>query len=151
MSSATPGIAQENWTSPLQIRKDSGSDPVIIEPWIPNGVPDAAVRIHATQPGTYFVNLGLNVPSGAIVHSVTICYELTRSSTFITQTRVTRMNAPDAAFVLLDDATDRNSATPECYTVPAFIDPTGVLTLALRMTFLNTSDQIRISAVNLGM
>jgi hypothetical protein len=89
----------------------------------------------------------------AAVTSVGVCYSITTAApgtTYISQTRLVDMTTPNAAFVRLDDATDRTTTSPNCYTVPASVTPTGALTLELKVVFGSTADRIKLGLVKLG-
>ncbi len=83
---------------------------------------------------------------------VEVCYSLKVAkpgSTYISQTRLTDMTTPDAAHVKLDDPTDRKDAGPTCYRVKAGFMPKGTVTLALKVVFGSTDDEIRLGMVKL--
>ncbi len=86
------------------------------------------------------------------IKEVSICYQLTNPQSFISQVRLTQMTTPDQAVVLHDDGTDLTNTTPSCYTsiVGGFF-PAGAITLALRLNFQNTTDQIMLGAVSIGL
>jgi len=86
------------------------------------------------------------------VTSVRVCYQIQTSSpgtTFISQTRLTSMTTPNSATVVVDNGTDRTSTTPTCYSVSSTVNPTGKLTLALKVVFGNVNDKIVIGMVSL--
>jgi hypothetical protein len=97
-----------------------------------------------------WMNLGLPWDNGGIT-AVRVCYAISSASggTYISQTRLTDMTLPNAAFVMLDDPTNRASATPACYTVKTSFTPKGAVTLALKVVFASTSDRITIGLVRL--
>jgi hypothetical protein len=106
-----------------------------------------AIRVTPATVGTFFVDLGLTLPSDVLIDSVTICYELDNTASFITGTRLTRMTIPNAAFVILDDVTDRNMPL-ECYTVDVGNrEVASTITLSLRLTFTNLAQGNEIGGV----
>jgi len=56
---------------------------------------------------------------------------------------------PDAAHVKMDDATDRTDPGPTCYVSRAGFRPDGTVTLALKVVFASTRDEIRLGMVRL--
>jgi len=116
----------------------------------PSLSPSMAIRVTSATVGTFFVDLGLTLPSDVLIDSVTICYGLDSAASFITQTRLTRMTTPDGAFVILDDGTDRN-ALLECYSVDvANREVASTITLSLRLTFNNVAHGIEIGGVGIA-
>jgi hypothetical protein len=100
-----------------------------------------------------WVQLGLTVPGGATIKGVVACYRVITTkpqSTYISQTRLTEMTTPNVAIVRHDDPTKLTSTTPVCYTSKGseFI-VNGTITLALKMVFGSTSDQILIGGLSL--
>jgi hypothetical protein len=112
-------------------------------------VPGSATRFQATSPGTYYIDMNLAVPSDVKIDSLTICYELSDPSSYITQTRVVRMDTPVSAVIWNDDPTDR-TASSDCYTVTFFpITVDRLVSLALQLVFASTSHYIEIGAVGI--
>lgn len=150
--------AEHAWTySPLTAVGVGPSGPatakILVEPYC---CPSTAVVVQAeskvAEDDFQWVNLGLTVPAVAEIQAVEVCYELKTSkpgATYISQTRLTDMTTPDVAHVKLDDATDRKDSGPACYTVEAGFQPEGTVTLALKMVFGSTEDEIRIGMVKL--
>jgi hypothetical protein len=106
----------------------------------------------STEADFQWMQLGL--PSdNTSVSAVTVCYAITTTvigRTYISQTRLTSMTTPNSALVMLDDGTDRTTASPTspvCYTAPAAFTPAGALTLGLKVVFGSTSDRITIGMV----
>jgi hypothetical protein len=97
-----------------------------------------------------WAQLGLPWDEAGIT-AVRVCYQVTSASggTYISQTRLTTMTTPNSATVRLDNATDRTSTTPTCYTVRTTITPSGALTLGLKVVFAGTGDRITIGMVAL--
>jgi hypothetical protein len=132
------------WFSPLGMSTNVST--LTIAP----GQPSHAVRITSSATGGInFVNLGLTLPTSVTIDAVTVCYELASVANYISQTRITRMTTPDNAFVVLDDPTDHNLVTLECYSVDTAIPIQGVMTLAIRLEFTNTTDWIEIGAIGI--
>ena len=88
-----------------------------------------------------------------LIERLTVCYELTSAKeglTYISQTRLTTMTKPDAAFVMVDDPTDQTAPGPLCYSVPAGFTPDGTLTLHLKVVFGDINDRIKIGMIALS-
>jgi hypothetical protein len=103
-----------------------------------------------------WVNLGLSVPGstqgGQHITAVEVCYEIKAArpeATYISQTRLSDMTTPNVANVGFDDPTDRKTPGPTCYTVKESFTPKGTVTLALKVVFANTQDEIRIGMVRI--
>ncbi len=121
--------------------------------------PSTALLVEADQPvgeGDFqWVELGLTVPTSKefqTIRAVEVCYELrsaSRGGTYISQTRLTDMTRPDGAHVKTDDPTDRKNPGPTCYVVRSGFKPEGTVTLALKVVFASTRDEIRIGMVRL--
>jgi hypothetical protein len=142
-----PVSAQEKfWFSPLTMTTSPATG-LTIEPSLS---PQTAIWITPATIGVFFVDLGLPLPSDVLIDSLTVCYFLQNSASFITQTRLTRMTTPDAANVLFDDATDRN-AILDCYTIDVGNRAVaGAITLSLRLHFTNSAHAIEIGAVGIS-
>lgn len=145
----------------------SGPDSSLLEVE-PFCCPSTAVEVSATQVvgenDFQWILIGLNVPENTPkgkknikdleIRGVEVCYSIATSSpgsTYISQTRLTEMTTPDAAFVMMDDATDRTAVGPTCYTSSTDFVPDGTITLALKMVFGSASDKIRIGGIKLIM
>jgi len=88
-----------------------------------------------------------------LVERLTVCYSIDsvkEGQTYISQTRLTVMRTPDAAFVMVDDGTDQTALGPLCYDVGAGFLPEGTLTLHLRVVFGDPHDRIMIGMVALS-
>ena len=113
-------------------------------------IPDAPFGDGAFQ----WVNFPLTVPKegdGNIVMAQ-ICYDVDAvkpGSTYISQTRFTRMGTPNVAKVKFDDPTDRGSTTPTCYKVQPFVRVNGTITLALKVVFGSREDRIKFGMIKL--
>jgi hypothetical protein len=143
---SVPAMSQETiWFTPLGGMNSSSSN-LTIAP----GQPPQSIRITSSATGgTYFVNLGLTLPSTVTIDAITVCYQLASVANYISQTRVTRMLTPDVATIILDDGTDHNLVTLECYEVDTNIPVNAVMTLSLRVEFTNTTDWIEIGAIGI--
>jgi hypothetical protein len=103
-----------------------------------------------------WVSMGLRLPPNVSIEEISVCYQITSKSpneqpqSFISQVRLVEMDTPDQALVIHDDPTDLKSPSPVCYTskvggkVPT---PGHAVTLALRLNFQQTTDQILLGAV----
>ncbi|NIT56868.1 MAG: T9SS type A sorting domain-containing protein [Aliifodinibius sp.] len=143
----TPLLGQQYtiWLSPLTM---STNEPDIsINP----ASPAQSIRVTTAASGDLqWVNLGLPVPSNVQIDSVKLCYELSSSSSFISQIRLTSMTTPDAATVMYDDPTDLTNVGPTCYS--SHVDglvPDGAITLSLRLNYASASDWIDFGAIGL--
>lgn len=86
------------------------------------------------------------------VSGVEVCYEIKSEMTgrtYISQTRLTDMTLPNAAFVKVDDPTNHTDPAPQCYTVKAGYIPEGVVTLGLKVVFGDVNDSIVIGSTKL--
>ena len=129
---------------------------IYVEPYC---CPSTALEVRAkevvSENQTQWVNLGFSVAregSNKSVTGVEVCYEIkseTPGQTYISQTRLTDMTIPNAAFVKLDDPTDRTDTAPQCYTVQAGYVPEGAVTLGLRVVFGDVDDSIVIGSTRL--
>jgi hypothetical protein len=89
-----------------------------------------------------------------MVEGVRVGYELTSSSSFISQIRLAQVqDPPQSAFVLLDDGTDQTDVGPkDVDSQSTSIDPgTGPLLLSLRTNFGNTADRIVVRSLGLHL
>ena len=65
--------------------------------------------------GNKVVHMAAGVPPGWDVTGVRLCYELSSSTSFVTQVRLAQVQDPPAtAVVLLDDGTDLTATGPVC-------------------------------------
>ena len=122
--------------------------------------PSTALVVKANQPVSgsddQWVNLGLSVPgsrAGERITGVEVCYEIhavNPDTTYIWQTRLTAMTTPNAANVILDDPIKRKGPGPTCYGIKTTLNARGTVTLALKVVFANTQDEIRIGMVRLS-
>lgn len=145
---AQPVVAQYTiWHSPLSLSSD--------EPQLtishPASILAVMSRVETSSVGDLqWVHLGLTIPSNVVIDSVIVCYELSSSSSFISQVRLTTMKTPDAAAVLFDDGTDLTDVGPACYTTSTGSKTVGgTITLSLQLNFASTADWIDIGAVGI--
>ena len=102
--------------------------------------------------GNKVVHMGLQVPPDFIIKRVRLCYELSNSRSFVSQIRLSQLQAPPGqALILLDDATDHTNAGPVCVNSgETTVDPAqGAVSLSLRVNFGNTADLIVVRGVGL--
>ena len=102
--------------------------------------------------GNKEVHMALNLPRNTIIKGVRVCYELTSSSSFISQITLAQVEDPPSfALVLLDDGTDRTALGPICVDSAStnIASADGAVLLSLRVNFGNTSDKIVIRALGL--
>jgi hypothetical protein len=102
--------------------------------------------------GSKVVHMALDLPRITTIRGVRVCYELTSSSSFISQIRLAQVqDPPSSALVLLDDGTDLVDPGPRC----ADSEPTlirswdGSVLLSLRVNFGDVDDKIVIRALGL--
>ncbi len=104
--------------------------------------------------GNKVVHMAVEVPPGYTVNGVRVGYELTSSSSFISQIRLAQVqDPPKTAIVLLDDGTDHTDVGPEDVdSASTSIDAAaGPLLLSLRTNFGNTSDRIVVRSLGLHL
>ena len=104
--------------------------------------------------GNKVVHMALEVPPGYTVNGVRVGYELTSSSSFISQIRLAQVQSPpQTASVILDDPTDHTDKGPkDVDSAPTSIDAAaGPLLLSLRAKFGSTSDKIVIRSLGLHL
>ena len=132
----------------------------------PNGLPTKKIEVKpyccpsdaieitsvvgATDADLQWVNIPLSLPAGKI-NSVTICYQVKGSNSFISQVRLAKMTLPNSAGVIHDDGTDLKSTSPTCYTSKvgsAVID--GTVTLSLRIA-VAANESIQVGGISLDI
>ena len=102
--------------------------------------------------GNKLVQMALDLPRLTTIKGVRVCYQLTSSSSFITQISLAQVqNPPSTAITLLDDGTDLTTPGPVCVdSRPTFIQSqNGSVLLSLRVNFKNLKDKIVIRALGL--
>ncbi len=102
------------------------------------------------------VEKGLQVSPGFLISGVRVCYELSNTTSFISQISLAQLQDPPVtALLVLDDPTDLTNSVPICADSAApstLIDPSqGAVRLSLRVNFENTADLIVIRAVGLHL
>lgn len=108
----------------------------------------------AANGGNKVVHMAIEVPPGYMVNGVRVGYELTSSSSYISQIRLAQVqDPPQSAFVLLDDGTDHTAVGPvDVDSATTSIDAAaGPLLLSLRTNFGNTSDKIVVRSLGLHL
>ena len=140
------------WVSPLSMIPDEdGSGDTSLS--LSRAAAGTTLRVTTTQVGDLqWLNLPLAVDSRFAIKTVTLCYDLSNASSFISQVRLTEETVPPAAAIRHDDATDRTSTAPVCVeSQVGNLQPAGAMTLALRLNFANTAHNIDIGAVGLTL
>ncbi len=142
--STIPVMAQHTiWHSPLNF--STADLTLTINP----SIPSTTIRVTSTTAGETWILLGLVIPSNVKIDSISVCYELSNSASFIAMTRLSQTTTPDAAATFPDDATPLTETVPTCYMSPVgtFGSVEGAMTLALRLNFASTSDWIDIGGI----
>jgi hypothetical protein len=104
--------------------------------------------------GNKVVWRALEAPPRFLIKGVRVCYELTSSSSFITQIRLAQVqDPPSTALVLLDDGTPLTNVGPVCVdSAPTSVDPSlGSVLLDLRVDIGNPADKIVVRALGLHL
>lgn len=138
-----PADAYTIWHSPLTFTTAEPS--LTIEP----SSPSTTIRVTTDTPGDLqWIDLGLVLPSNVQVDSITICYELRDSNSFISQVRLGQLTTPDFDIVIWDDPTDLTDVGPTCYTSnKGFFTPEATTTLSLRLNYADTGHWIDIGGI----
>ncbi len=146
----------EVWTSPLGF-VPSPPSLVSVRPYC---CPSTAIEVTTPMPirenDYQWINLGLTLPSkkhtkDVVIKEFEVCYTIESASsgtTYISQTRLSKLTTSDSSLVIRDDSTRLASTTPTCHKVSAFdarID--GTINLELKLVFGDTSDKIRIGGI----
>jgi len=102
------------------------------------------------------VEKGLQVSPGFLISGVRVCYELSSSSSFISNISLVRLkNPPTGLSLLLNDTTDLIDKGPICVDSAApsnSIDPSlGAVRLRLVVNFASDKDSIVVRAVGLHL
>ncbi|HLE24177.1 MAG TPA: hypothetical protein VI935_00845 [Thermodesulfobacteriota bacterium] len=150
------GPELEVWTSPLGF-VPSPPSLVSVRPYC---CPSTAIEVTTSMPirenDYQWINLGLTLPSKrntkeVVITEFELCYTIESASsgtTYISQTRLSKITTSDSSLVIRDDSTRLASTTPTCHKVSAFdarID--GTINLELKLVFGDTSDKIRIGGI----
>jgi hypothetical protein len=122
----------------------------------PHCCPSTAIIVQAPaavgEDAFQFVELGLTTRPDRAITRVRVCYAIDAPApglTYISQTRLTDMETPDAAFVIFDDATDRTDLGRTCYNVDTNVRARGAVTLALKIVIDDPADAITIGGIKL--
>jgi len=143
---AAPALGQ-GWTyvSPLGM---TGQSQLSFEP----GSPLSALRISSDEAGDLqWAYLGLSLPGGTLIDSVSVCWERLVDGVFISQVRLVRMSTPDASLVVVDDGTDLTDPGPACHASAAAepYEVTSSIALALRLNFTDAAGVIEIGGIGI--
>jgi hypothetical protein len=114
---------------------------------------NGTIELQAIVPGTsLWLTSPTMLPSYVEIQSVTVCYELSDPTSFLSQIRLVEMREPLSASVKIDDTTDRTDPGPACVTTSGGggHHPNGVAGLSLRFEFSDTEDIIRIGGVGIN-
>jgi len=99
-----------------------------------------------------WLNLPLALDSRFAIKAVTLCYDLSNASSFISQVRLSEETLPRSGVVRHDDGTDRTSVVSVCVESPVGnLQPDGAMTLSLRLNFASTAHHIDIGAVGIKL
>jgi hypothetical protein len=109
-------------------------------------------KISCTDNGDHkWIGMGLDLPPGAKIISIIICYVLSSSKSYIAQVTLSEQTKPDSHSIKHDDATALVSTTPVCAT--SLLHPAsvfnGAVNLNLRLNFNSTNDYIMLGAVGI--
>jgi hypothetical protein len=105
-------------------------------------------------PGDFkWVFMGLRLQDSVRIEQVIVCYELSDPNSFISQVRLLEMAGPRQAIVLHDDPTPLNEPSDSYVSTVGGKTPTSgrAVTLALRLVFQATTDEVRLGAVGVGI
>ena len=108
-----------------------------------------SIIITANSPGDLkWVYLALPLHEDDKISGVTIYYQNSDKRSFISQTRIVLQTTPDVAHVVHDDPTDLHSTVPASHTsAVSGLIVKGSAVLELRLLFRNTTDWIKIGAI----
>jgi hypothetical protein len=141
-----------HWLNPLSMIPDEdGSGDTSLS--LSRGAAGTTLRVRTSQAGDLqWLNLPLALDSRFAIKAVTLCYDLSSASSFISQIRITEETLPPAASVRHDDGTDLTSTVSACVeSAVGNLEPEGAMTLALRLNFASTAHFIDIGAVGLTL
>jgi len=143
-----PSEDETLWISPLNFVVSEGA-PGFESLSISRGFSGNTIRVTSTEAGDpRWISLPLSMRSGLKIKKVLVCYEVSGSSTHISQTRLTEEKEPPRAEVVHDDGADLTSTTPTCYeSLVDMVAVEGAITLSLRLTFGSPSDHVDIGAI----
>jgi hypothetical protein len=140
------------WLNPLSMVPDEdGSGDTSLS--LSRGAAGTTLRVRTSQAGDLqWLNLPLALDSRFAIKAVTLCYDLSSASSFISQIRITEETLPPSAVVRHDDGGDLTSVVSVCEERPVGnLQPEGAMTLALRLNFASTAHFIDIGAVGITL
>jgi hypothetical protein len=140
------------WLNPLSMIPDEdGSGNTSLS--LSRGAAGTTLRVRTSEAGDLqWLNLPLALDSRFAIKAVTLCYDLSSASSFISQIRITEETLPPSAVVRHDDPTDLTSAVSVCVERPVGdLQPEGAMTLALRLNFASNAHFIDIGAVGITL
>ena len=150
-------LPKNYWYSPLTAVPESpnGMNPSLLR--VQPSVMGDAIRVSSltrvNEDHFQWVVIGLTVPDGVTVSGVDVSYRVNSAvpgTTYISQTRLTRMTTPDVGLVMWDDPTDLTSTAPATYeSVQSPFVTAGTITLELKIVIGNSVDSIDIGAIEL--
>lgn len=132
---------QTIWFSPYEIIPVAGNVNLNIQPY-----GGAVIVTSNTSGDLQWIIRGLNLPSNQTIDSVIINYQLTNAASYISQVRIAYSQLIQQ-YVMIDDGTDLLSTTPDRYALFVGQPVNGLITLAFRLNFASTADQIYIGAI----
>jgi hypothetical protein len=140
------------WVNPLSMIPDedgSGDTSLLLS----RGAAGTTLRVRTSETGDLqWLNLPLALDSRFAIKGVTLCYDLSSASSFISQVRITEETLPPTAAIRHDDGTDLTSVVSACVDSPVGnLEPEGAMTLALRLNFASTAHTIDIGAVGIRL
>jgi hypothetical protein len=137
---------QTIWISPTEF---VSGDPTVQISYPSADHPDTVVT--SMEPGDFkWVSMGLPLPPAVALEEINVCYRVSDEQSFISQVRLLTMATPDQSVVLHDDGLDLRSTEPVCYASKVggkLPSPGTSVRLALRLSFQNTTHEIRLGAV----
>lgn len=100
--------------------------------------------------GNKVVSKALQIPSNSTITGIRLCYALSDTRSFVSAIRLSQVQAPESATILLDSPL-RGSEGPVCVDSNATsIDPSlGALILDLRVNFGDTADRITVRSLGI--
>jgi hypothetical protein len=115
--------------------------------------PSTAVEVSTNVPvgenDFQWINIPLDGLDAGPIGKLVVCYQIQGTGgSYISQTRLTEMMAPNAAAVKVDDPTDLNSTVPTCFSTRAGYVVGGTTTLSLKVV-LRPGDKIIIGGITI--
>ncbi len=141
-----------HWVNPLSMIPDedgAGGTSLLLS----RAAAGNTLRVRTSQSGDLqWLNLPLALDSRFAIKAVTLCYDLSNASSFISQVRLSEETLPRSGVVRHDDGTDRTSVVSVCVESPVGnLQPDGAMTLSLRLNFASTAHHIDIGAVGIKL